>query len=316
MLVNRDPPKSSSKTPPEQQPYVLNMRHYAITSRPVLPKPLSRNLKRLDRAKTHAQHQPYAGQAQDYNYSAAAVTARRKASKGALPNLADFDDVADFLLEPGANGGYATASESEGEGTEAEVDVVAEPEARRTWTKKEREEQRKRREMIEAQRAEAEREAEIEGDDDEGNDASTNGSRRRGLPLTQRTQKRAIKLTELGPRMRLRLYKVEEGMCSGRVMWHESVTKSKAEQKEMDKTWKSRNDEKEQRRKEQKANLAKKKQDKEAQRAKDKAEGKKHEENEDSEVDEDDDDEDMSDDPDDWEDEMEVDDEEDSAEEA
>ena len=260
MLVDRQPTISSS----DSQPYTLNLRHYAITSRPILSSSLSRSLKRLDRAKTHAQHRPYAGQHRDYNdVSESGKAARRKASKGALPDLGSLDDVADFLLEPGANGGYATASESEAEGTEAEVDVIAEPEAKRTWNRKQRDEITRER-----RRAEAEREAAIEGELVEGAGAN------KRMPRPPKTQKRAVKLTELGPRLKLRLYKVEEGLCSGRVMWHESITKSKQEVKEMDKTWSQRNEEKERRRKEQRANLEKKKKEKDEQRKKDKAEGR------------------------------------------
>ena len=273
LLVNRNPPQSKSTLSLEQQPFVLHLRHFAITSRPVLPKPLSRNLRRLDRAKVHAKRKPYSSQSRDYDEDTLAVEARRKASKGALPDLGKMDDVADFLLEPGANGGYVSASESEGEGTEAEVDVLAEPEARTTWSRKEREEYRKRRETLDSQRAAAQREDEVNGKDSVDNGANDARNGRKSHPTSQRTQKRAIRLMELGPRMRLRLYKVEEGLCSGKVMWHESVTKSKAEEKQMDETWQGRNDEKERRRREQRANLESKRKAKEAQRGKNKTEG-------------------------------------------
>ncbi|KAL9081776.1 MAG: hypothetical protein Q9159_007050 [Coniocarpon cinnabarinum] len=283
LLVNREPHKPSSN-PSEQHTYVLHLRHYAITSKPVQSKSLSRNLKRLDRAKTHAQHNPYHGQARDYNYSTTAATARRKASKGALPDLSKLNDVADFLLEPGANGGYQSASESEGEGTEAEVDVVAEPEARKTWSKKERERHRKHEEAADAQRAALQRGSEV-GDEVNGGDAvADEEAKRKDASSGQKTQKRAIRLTEIGPRMKLRLYKVEEGLCTGRVMWHETVTKSQAEFREMEEKWKARNEEKERRRKEQRANLERKRKDREAQRAKDKAEGKTVEDDEEDEI--------------------------------
>jgi len=41
------------------------------------------------------------------------------------------------------------------------------------------------------------------------------------------TQQRAIKLTEIGPRLRLELVKIEEGMCDGKVLYHRYVHKSK-----------------------------------------------------------------------------------------
>jgi ribosome biogenesis protein SSF1/2 len=39
----------------------------------------------------------------------------------------------------------------------------------------------------------------------------------------------AVKLTEIGPRMRLCLIKVEEGFCSGEVLYHKHVTKTPEE---------------------------------------------------------------------------------------
>ena len=43
------------------------------------------------------------------------------------------------------------------------------------------------------------------------------------LPIKQETfgtQQRAIKLTEIGPRLQLELTKIEEGMCDGKVLYH------------------------------------------------------------------------------------------------
>merc|ERR1712000_477103 len=71
--------------------------------------------------------------------------------------------------------------------------------------------------------------------------------------------RRAVKLVELGPRMRLRLTKVEEGLCSGKIMWHEYVHKSKDEIKELEKRWEKRRQEKETRKREQKENVERKK---------------------------------------------------------
>lgn len=39
----------------------------------------------------------------------------------------------------------------------------------------------------------------------------------------------AIKLHELGPRLRLKLMKIEEGFCKGNVVYHAIINKSKAE---------------------------------------------------------------------------------------
>ena len=40
-------------------------------------------------------------------------------------------------------------------------------------------------------------------------------------------QQRAVKLTEIGPRLRLELVKVEEGMCDGQILYHRYVQKTK-----------------------------------------------------------------------------------------
>ena len=78
-------------------------------------------------------------------------------------------------------------------------------------------------------------------------------------------EKRAVKLIELGPRMKLRLTKVEEDVCTGRTMWHEFITKSKAEEQAMEKKWAQRNAQKAERRRIQKENIEKKKAAKAAQ---------------------------------------------------
>ena len=41
------------------------------------------------------------------------------------------------------------------------------------------------------------------------------------------TQQRAIRLTEIGPRLRLELVKIEDGMCDGKVLYHRYVQKTK-----------------------------------------------------------------------------------------
>ena len=101
-----------------------------------------------------------------------------------------------------------------------------------------------------------------------------------------RVEKRAVKLHEIGPRMSLRLVKVEEGMCEGRVMWNEFVSKTKDERKELDQKWDTRRKEKEERRKVQKENVERKRAEKEAKKSRGKAEvsgDKKEEEEDDSE---------------------------------
>ena len=167
--------------------------------------------------------------------------------KRGVPNLSKLEDVADYLLDPSANatgsGGFTSASESEIE-TDAEVEVL-ETNTRKVLNKKQMAAMRK-----------------------------TNGevkSQTRGQPGVE---KRAVKLVELGPRMKLRLKKVEEGVCGGEVMWHEYMDKSPEEAKEMKKVWEIRRTEKEERRRVQKENIERKKKERGARGKDSKAEGK------------------------------------------
>ncbi|KAF3048802.1 hypothetical protein E8E11_001998 [Didymella keratinophila] len=150
-----------------------------------------------------------------------------KEKKSKLPDLGKLEDVADYMLDPSA-GGYTSASDTEAD-TDAEVEISA-PVKQRVLS-------RKAKERLAA------------GDE----------SARRTASTGPRVEKRAVKLVELGPRMKLRLTKVEEDVCSGKTMWHEFITKSKAEEQAMEKKWAQRNAVKAERRRIQKENVEKKK---------------------------------------------------------
>ncbi|RJE26299.1 ribosome biogenesis, protein [Aspergillus sclerotialis] len=169
--------------------------------------------------------------------------------KSAVPNLGRLEDAADYLLDPSA-AGYTSASETELE-TDAEVEV-AETTTRKVLN---------RRELQRMKAGEKEK-----------------AQKKMNMP---EVEKRAIKLVELGPRMKLRLIKVEEGLCEGKVMWHDYISKSAEEEKAMEKNWDQRRKEKEQRKKQQKENIEKKKQEK----AKAKANGQGGEDDEDDDMD-------------------------------
>ncbi|CEP64551.1 Brix domain-containing protein LALA0_S12e01508g [Lachancea lanzarotensis] len=77
-------------------------------------------------------------------------------------------------------------------------------------------------------------------------------------------RKKAIKLTEVGPRLTLKLVKIEEGICSGKVLHHTYVKKTDSEIRHLEKRHAQRMKLKEERRKEQEANLAKKNEVKDA----------------------------------------------------
>ena len=68
----------------------------------------------------------------------------------------------------------------------------------------------------------------------------------------------AIKLHELGPRMKLKLVKIEEGFCRGNVTFHAYIQKTKAEVKTQLDSIKSKRELKEKRKREQEQNVRKK----------------------------------------------------------
>jgi ribosome biogenesis protein SSF1/2 len=152
---------------------------------------------------------------------------QREKNRSVIPNLNRLEDVSEYLLDP-AGDGFTSASETELD-TDAEVEVL-EAQTRRVLSKKE---VQKLRNGVEQSH--------------NRNNAANN------------VEKRAVKLVELGPRMKLRLVKVEEGVCEGKIMWNEFIQKSKAEQKELDQKWDLRRKEKEERKKEQRANVERKK---------------------------------------------------------
>jgi ribosome biogenesis protein SSF1/2 len=50
----------------------------------------------------------------------------------------------------------------------------------------------------------------------------------------------AIRLYEIGPRMKLKLVKIEEGVCDGEVLYHDSIKKSPEELSEIRENLKSK----------------------------------------------------------------------------
>ncbi|KAK4941645.1 rRNA-binding ribosome biosynthesis protein [Elasticomyces elasticus] len=158
--------------------------------------------------------------------------------KRTLPNLGRLGDIAEYLLDPNAAAGFTSGSESEGE-TDAEVEVLA-PSARKVTSQH------------------ARSRANDDAANGDGAGRPMRGARSGGV------EKRAVRLQELGPRMTLRLTKVEEGVCGGKVMWHEYIHKTKEEQKAQEKVWGARKREREERRRVQKENVEKKRRERKA----------------------------------------------------
>ncbi|CAK7237212.1 Pre-mRNA-splicing factor cwf19 [Sporothrix eucalyptigena] len=209
LLLNRENPDG------DEDSFVLNFRHYAITTKTT---GISKALKRLNAAEK--------------------LVHSKNAKKGGLPNLGKLQDIADYMVGGDGGDGYVTdgaTSGSEAE-TDAEVEVVDTAAGR-----------------IQARKIRWGREASQDADGDADSRADDTGTS---------VEKRAVKLVELGPRMKLRLVKVEEGMCQGQVMWHEHVHKSKQEIRELKERWEQRKRDKEARKQQQKENVERKKKEK------------------------------------------------------
>ena len=201
LLLNRELPDSRSTASNNAKPYVLSLRHYAITTK---PSGLSKGIRRIDKAER---------------------TLKERAAKKRLPNLGNLEDVADYILDPSAaGGGFSSGSESEVE-TDAEIEMM-DIDHRKL-----------------ASRKQAETAHPVERD---------------GQGRAAGTQKRAVRLVELGPRMTLRMTKAEDGVCGGKVMWHEYVNKTQDEIHELEKIWDTRKREKAERKRVQKENVKRK----------------------------------------------------------
>lgn len=199
LLLNRE----ISTKPEDEGAYILNLRHYAITTKAT---GVSRPLRRLNAAEK-------------------ALSAQSK--KKGLPNLGKLEDIADYMIGGEAGEGYMTDLTSGSEmDTDAEIEIL-ESTTRKVLNRKEQ--QRKR-----------------------NADGTKDGA-------ASNIEKRAVKLIELGPRLKLRMTKVEDGVCTGKTMWHEYIHKSKEELKEMDKVWEKRRSEKAERKRVQKENVERKK---------------------------------------------------------
>ena len=202
LLLNRELATSSSEpNTADSGVYTINLRHYAISTKRTV---LSRGIRKLN---------------------AAERLSRDRKRKAGMPNLGKLDDVADYILDPAAAGGFTSGSESEVE-TEAEVEVM-ETNARKVLNRKQMSAMRSNNEKVQK-------------------------------PISLGTEKKAVKLVEIGPRMKLRMTKVEEGVCGGKVMWHEYINKTKEEMKEMEKVWDKRRKEKEERKRVQRENVERK----------------------------------------------------------
>ncbi|RMD43234.1 hypothetical protein DV735_g1937, partial [Chaetothyriales sp. CBS 134920] len=177
---------------------------------------------------------------------------------GPLPHLGRLEDAADYLLDPNS-AGYMSASETEVD-TDAEVEVL----------------QTSTHDVINKKKKAAAEKDKAAGNEGAGAGASSS------QPEVD-VSKRTVKLSELGPRMQLRLIKIEEGICEGKVLWNEFVKKTKDEEAEIEAKWDQRRKEKEERRAVQRANIERKRKEKEAKKGKSNGKDDENEEGEEEE---------------------------------
>jgi len=103
--------------------------------------------------------------------------------------------------------------------------------------------------------------SESEGEEDEASKVTLpQGMAARGAVSGQQS---SVRLVELGPRMKLQLVKIEEGLLDGEVLYHEFVEKTDEEKKVIKEKRLKRKKEKEQRRRDQERNVKKKEKEKE-----------------------------------------------------
>jgi ribosome biogenesis protein SSF1/2 len=220
LLLNRD----TKSEPDAEGSFILNLRHYAITTKLTH---LSKAVRRLN---------------------ASEKLAKRQNRSHAIPDLGRFNDVADLILDPSAAAmGYTSESEIE---TDAEIEVLP------TITKKVQSSAQHRKKQSDP-------EPKLQPQDDVEQNGN-NSPNKEALP--ENVEKRAVKLVEIGPRLNLRLIKVEEGLCDGKIMWHDFIQKSKAEQKQQDGEWKRKQKLKAERTRIQTENVQRKKAEKEAEK--------------------------------------------------
>lgn len=85
-------------------------------------------------------------------------------------------------------------------------------------------------------------------------------------------EQRAVRLREVGPRIELKLMKIEDGMAGGETLYHNRVTKTARETAEQKRAKAEKDKVRQERKAKQEANVQKKKEEKEARRAKGRAE--------------------------------------------
>ncbi|KAK6461219.1 Brix domain-containing protein [Scheffersomyces coipomensis] len=176
-----------------------------------------------------------------------------------LPNLSKNSDISDLLLDPYSVGGITSDSEIE---DDAIVEIKNENNNNNNATVIVN-----KRRIIKKPTGEGEQEE--EGNESETEETTTTQEQ---APEAAPTRKRAIKLTELGPRISMTLVKIEEGLTgSSKTLYHANVNKSKAEIAKLEKAHAIKEKLKAERKAKQLANVEAKKAKKDEKKARKKA---------------------------------------------
>lgn len=162
-----------------------------------------------------------------------------------LPNLSNKKDISSLLLDHDVG---AFTSESEMDIDEDAIVKIREEKSIRAHKTNGKHKNVKKPEQESQQQVQPEQDVELEQKpiiDEEEKEIQS--------------RKKAIKLTECGPRMTLKLVKIEDGICSGKILHHEFVKKTDSEIRALEKKHAEKQRLKEARKKEQESNIAKKK---------------------------------------------------------
>ena len=219
----------------------IDFRHYLISIRPV---GVSRSVRKIidgtsGRRRAARETSVYSAAPSDQSGSTTASFAALRA-KG-LPDLRNAQDISDYILNHGEMGFLSSASEGESDASGGEEDPVTGENSK----------------QIELAHAYV-------------------GRANKRLGHSTGGEKRAVRLTELGPRMELGLVKIEDGIGDGKgeVLFHEFIHKTPKEAAAIARKAKEKEKLAKSRRAEQEANVKRKKEEKEALK-KEKADKKK-----------------------------------------
>lgn len=210
----------------------IDFRHYLISVRPV---GVSRSVRKIIEGTSAKRGGRTAREGSVYSAAATSdasgsVTGSYAAlrAKG-MPDLRNAQDISDYVLSHGDMGFLSSASEAESEASGGEEDLVT---------------------------GENSKQVALPG--------SYMGRANRKV-FADGTEKRAVRLTELGPRMELGLVKIEDGIGDGKgdVLFHEFIHKTPKEAALLARRAKEREKLAKARRAEQEANVKRKKEEKE-----------------------------------------------------